>query len=96
MIRINDDYYITVDSYNYTACRDKHKTDKHGKNTYSVIGHYPSIEGALRGIINDMNKRAFTEATYSLKEALEVIQQSNKEFTDLLREVCNDGKRKTD
>jgi len=87
MIRVNDNYYITVDKYNYTACRDKHKTDKKGNSLYSVVGYYGSVEGALRGIIDDMNERAFAEGTYSLQEAIEVIQQSNKMFTDMLREA---------
>ena len=92
MIRVNDDYYIRVDSDNYTACRDKHKTDKKGNALYNVVGYYSNLEGALRGIIKDMNARAFESGTHTLQEALEVIKSSNEVFTRMIREVLDDGK----
>lgn len=91
MIRVNDDYVILVDTLNYTPCRDTHKTDKQGKPVYTSIGYYPNLETALKGIIKDINARTFDADTYSLQEALEVIQQSNKAFTDMLREVVENG-----
>lgn len=87
MIRIDDDYYITVDSYNYIVCRDKHKTDKKGNDLYTVIGYYNNLYKALQGAVADMNRRAFTGGTYSLQEAIKVIQKSNSIFEDMLREV---------
>lgn len=92
MIRVNDDYFIRVDSDNYTACRDKHKTDKKGNALYTVVGYYSNLEGAIRGIIKDINARAFDADTYTLQEALEVIKQSNKVFIDMLKAVLDDGK----
>lgn len=91
MIKVNDDYVILVDTLNYTPCRDCHKTDKKGNPVYKNIGYYSNLEQALRGIIRDMNTRAFEADTYSLKEALEVIKQSNNVFTDMLREVLENG-----
>jgi hypothetical protein len=91
MIRVNDDYVIFVDQLNYTPCRDNHKTDKEGKPTYKTVGYYSSLEQALKGIIRDMNVRAFEADAYSLQEALEVIKQSNKIFTDMLKEVLENG-----
>jgi hypothetical protein len=91
MIRVNDDYYVTVDPCNYILCRDKHKTDKKGNDLYIVVGYYNNLERALQGAVADMNRRAFIEATYSLQEAIEVIQQSNKTFIDMLSEVCKIG-----
>lgn len=87
MIRVNEDYVILVDTLNYTPCRDNHKTDKKGNPTYNAIGYYSNLEQALKGIVRDMNGRAFEADTYSLQEALEVIKQSNKVFTDMLSEV---------
>jgi hypothetical protein len=87
MIRVNDDYYITVDPCNYILCRDKHKTDKKGNALYIVVGYYNNLEKALQGAVADMNRRAFIEGTYSLQEAIKVIQQSNSIFDDMLREV---------
>ena len=91
MIRVNDDYVILVDPLNYTPCRDPHSVDKKGNPVYKSIGYYSTLEQALRGVVDDMNSRAFEQNTYSLKEALEVIKQSNKVFTDLMREILNSG-----
>ena len=91
MIRVNDDYVILVDTLNYTSCKDDHKTDKNGKPVYKTIGYFSNLEQALRGIIKDMNGRAFEAGVYSLQEALEIIKQSNKVFTDMLREVTENG-----
>lgn len=93
MMRVNADYVILVDTLNYTPCRDDHKTDKAGKPVYKPIGYFSTLEQALRGIIKDMNGRAFEADVYSLQEALEVIQQSNKVFTDMLREVMENGSK---
>lgn len=87
MIRVNDDYVILVDTLNYTPCRDIRKTDKKGNPIYKNLGYYTTLEYALKRIIKDMNDRAFEADTYSLQEALEIIKQSNKVFTDMLREV---------
>lgn len=94
MIRVNDDYVILVDTFNYTPCRDSHKTDKKGNPTYKTIGYYSNLEQALRGIIKDMNARSFEANTLSLQEALEIIQQSNDVFTDMLREVMENGSKR--
>ena len=91
MIRVNEDYVILVDTLSYNACVDKHKTDKKGMPVYKTIGYYSNLEQALKGIIEDMNARAFEAGTYSLQEALEVIKQSNKVFTDMLKEVLENG-----
>jgi hypothetical protein len=91
MIRVNDDYVILVDTLNYTPCRDGRKMDKAGKPIYQAIGYFSTLEHALRGIIKDMNARAFEVGVYSLQEALEIIQQSNTVFTNMLREVMEAG-----
>ena len=91
MIRVNEDYVILVDALNYTPCRDNHKIDKKGNPVYKSIGYYSNIEGAVTGIIKDMNSRALEADTYSLQEALEVIRQSNLVFTNMLREVLENG-----
>ena len=91
MIRVNDDYVILVDSLSYDACIDKHTTDKSGKPVYKPIGYYPNLELALQGIIKDMNAKKLGEGTYSLQEAIEVINASNEVFTEMLKEALGNG-----
>lgn len=94
MIRIDKDYFITVDPYNYILCHDKHKTDKKGNAVYSVVGYYNNLEGAVQGAVADMSRRAFTEGTYSLQEAVEIIQRNNSRLIEMLNEVCQNGTKR--
>ena len=43
MIRVNDEFVITVNDCTYIAAVDKHKTDKEGKPMYKTIGYYPRL-----------------------------------------------------
>lgn len=87
MVRVNDDYVVIVDALNYTSCRDCHKTDKKGNPLYKIIGYHSNLEQAVKRVVEDMKARALEADTYSLQEALEIIRQSNKAFTDMLKEV---------
>lgn len=93
MIRVNEDYVILIEGLNYTPCRDLHKTDKKGAPVYKVIGYYSNLEQAVKCIIKDMVNRTLEADTYSLQEAVKVIQQSNDAFTDMLREVLESGSK---
>lgn len=96
MIRVNKDYVIDNDTLCYTAKLDNHKqTIKKNKisgvetvvDTYTVVGYYHSIEGAIKGVIEDMIKRELSEGVYELKEALSIIKEYNDKFETILREV---------
>ena len=93
MVRVNDDYVIEIDNLNYTPCRDCHTVDKKGIPVYRSLGHYSTLEQALKGIIKDMNTRTLAEGEYSVYEAIRIIQQSNDKFTAMLREVLEHGSK---
>lgn len=40
MIHIIDDYYVSADSYCYTALINTHKIDKDNNSIYKAIGYY--------------------------------------------------------
>lgn len=86
MIRVNKDYVIDVDATSYTAKLDRHKKDKKGEDTYSLVGYYSCIENAIAGIIKDMNVRGLQE-DMDLVEALKVIQENNRQFEEILNKA---------
>lgn len=90
MIRVNDDYVIEVDAYNYTACKDRHRKDKNGEDIFTTVGHYSDVEGAIGGIIKDMKSNKLDNDTYSLEEAINVIRKINGQFKEMLERALNE------
>jgi hypothetical protein len=96
MVRINDDYVIEIDAFNYTAKRDLHRTTKKtdiatGEVTevpsYSTIGYYNGLTEAIKGVIKDMNRRELSKKTYSLEEAVKIVLENNKRVSELLQKA---------
>lgn len=87
MIRVNENYCIDVDEKCYTVKIDKHKTDKKGNPVYETVGYFSCLENAIRGVLVSMNKKQLKDGEHSLKEALKLMQESNRKVYDLLQEV---------
>ena len=87
MINLIHDYVVDVDQLNYTLMRDKHKRNKKGIPIYETLGYYSSLEGAILAAKERCTKIYLGTGTHSLHEAIEIIKQVNKEFSDLLKEV---------
>jgi hypothetical protein len=93
MIRVNEDYIIEIDNFNYTAKRDTHRTtlvkDKATGNEsevplYNTVGHYSNLTGAIKGIITDMNSRKLRDGMHSLEEAIAIVVENNNRVSELL------------
>jgi len=95
MIHVIDDYYINVEELNYTAMLDLHKKTKpdkitgESKDTYKTIGYYSTPDNAIIGMVKYRMKEKLKGAkvTHTLEQAIKIIQESNKEVTELL-EKC--------
>ena len=90
MIIVDKNYCIDVDKNCYTVKIDKHKTNKKGEKIYETVGYFTSLAGAIKGIINSMNKSKFNEGVYTLEEAIKVIAESNEHFEKLLEKVMGE------
>lgn len=94
MIRVNDDYVIEVDTMNYVAKEDKHKTrvDKNGeeKDAYRTVGYYGTLKGALVGIKEDMFKSKAVSGEISLENALKELKSIDKEFIETFNKVLGE------
>lgn len=95
MVRINDDYIIEVDSMNFTLMRDLHRKKKvrntageeYEVDAFSTVGYFSTLSGAIKGAIKDMNVRKLGEGVHTLKEALEIVLENNRHFSELLESV---------
>ena len=89
MIRINDDYVITVDELCYTLKQDAHRMSvdkKTGKESpvYYYIGYYATLENALKGYIRLMIDKRLGSGNYNIREALDVIREERENLEKLI------------
>lgn len=88
MIRINDDYLIRIDRYEFAVMKDMHRTaTKKGKTipVYDCMGHYSSLERALQGVI-DANRHAVGETLdCDLKDAVTVLSRSETALLEAIK-----------
>lgn len=88
MIRINDDYLIRINQYEFAVMKDMHRTKKdHGKDfhVYDCMGHYSSLERALQGVI-DANRHAVGETLdCDLKDAVAVLSRSETALLEAIK-----------
>lgn len=95
MIRVNEDYVIEVDQYNFTVKFDKHKkylNEKTGTETdvYDIVGHYSTLEGALSGCLKDIQIKKLSDKIYSLESAIKCVRETTKEFTSVMGKVLEE------
>ena len=94
MIRINDDWIIDIDRYNYTLRRDMHTTriiKKNGEeveeNVYTTVGHYSSLNKALDNLGKEIIRYKLMGAEYTLKTAVDAIRECQDEWRRLTDEI---------
>lgn len=96
MIKVTEDYLIDIDSRNYIAKRDTHKKIKLTDPTTNeskeidhlkVLGFYNNLSGAIKGIVEDMNKRQLKKEAKTLEDAIMIIKRNNERFEELLNKV---------
>ena len=96
MIRVNEDYVIEVDQYNYTVQFDLHKTRYDKKldaelPVYKLVGHFTSLLGALQGVFKDMVRSELAKRDYALEDAIKIINSERIKFSKLMKEVLKEN-----
>ena len=93
MIRVNEDYIIEIDTYNYIVKMDQHKkgqvkdrsTGEYMEvDVFKTVGYYKDLSWAIKGIISDMNRRQLSDGLFSLEDAIHIIRENNGRVSDLL------------
>lgn len=97
MIRINDDYIIDIDEYNYTVKKDMHcirtRVRKDGtpyeEDVFETKGFYGSLEKALDRVHEEIIKDKLKDGAHPLSEALQTIRECTEEWRRLCEGVLN-------
>lgn len=90
MIKVTEKYYIQVYDNNYTVCEKRISSGEKtkGNEVFGNATYHPTMEMALTNIINRINAdKLETEEVISLKEAIEIMKRTQKDFTELVRSI---------
>ena len=91
MITLTCDLVIGVDTNNYTLMLDRHREDKNGKPMYEKLGYYGTLVAAVRGARDYCIRKQLESNTNTLSDAIEIINRTTKEFSDLLKKVSENN-----
>lgn len=88
MIHILDNYYVSADSYCYTALINTHKKGKDNNIIYKTIGYYQNIKLAVEGIAKYMHRKLASENfELELNEYLKSCKDINDQIENILNKI---------
>lgn len=94
MIKVNENYIIDIDSCNYTVKRDLHRkksTIINGETVevddFATVGYYGSLVSAVKGVIDNMNRRKLRDGVHTLEEAVAIVLENNNRVSELLEKA---------
>lgn len=96
MIRINDDWVIDVDDYQYILKKDMHKMVKAKRKgnpdvaLYVTKGYFSSLRKAPERLGEEIIMDELKAPEMSLREAVQAIQKATAEWHELVREVMGE------
>lgn len=85
MIRLIEDFVVTIDPYNYTLAREL--TNKKGEKYMKNISYHGSLQKAIEACKEEYRRKYLGEKDMDLKEALIVIRQCDNEFEKTIKWV---------
>jgi hypothetical protein len=96
MVRVNDDWVVDVDTYNYILKRDMHRMVRGKKKEdpdvplYTIKGYFPSLSAALNHLGEEMVRERLTEGVRTLREAVQAIQECREEWRKITADILED------
>ena len=85
MIQLNEDYALSADDMNILLhqrkVNQKEGTKNYGKEYYSVVGYYSSVESVLNALINKQIQLSISEQT-----TLESLVNSVETYVSLMHD----------
>lgn len=91
MIRVNDDWVVDVDPYNYILKKDLHRMtkDRNGNPipAYDTQGHFSSLQAALERLGEEMVREKLMDGARCLAEAVDAIRECRDEWRDLIGRI---------
>ena len=91
MIRLSDNYFISVDEQNYALCWDYQRPDKKGNATYRPLGYF----GSLKELLNywteySVRKELSNTGEITLSDAVEIIKSCLEECRNVIESAVPD------
>ena len=88
MIRVNDDWVIDVDEYNYILKKDMHRSRERVRkdgtpyieDDYTVKGYFSTLERALNRLGEEMVRERLKDGAHDLREATQAIRECTGKF----------------
>lgn len=90
MINLIDGYVVDVDPLNWTLKKETGKSDKKGNPLYRTFSYHGSLKQAVQACVSLIQKEELNEGTYSLLEAVNTLNESQKRFEDLLEQAVKE------
>lgn len=89
MIRIDEDYVVDVDDFNYTLKRVKVAASgkNKGKEYFQTVGYFHSLSEALERYGQEKVRDGLKSGTMTLSEALTYIRAADEEVSRTIREA---------
>lgn len=87
MIRINDDFIITIDTYNYILQRRVGVDKKTGEPRYNPVAYCTDLLTALKAFRREYVRLGLQNGVSSLEQACAGILQSNREVEQLIQDA---------
>lgn len=99
MIRINDDWIIDVDEYNYILKRDMHRRTSRKKKDGSVVeedvyvnkGYFSNMEKALERVREEMVREGLKDASHTLETAVHAIREVTEEWRRITANIMEES-----
>ena len=92
MIRINEDWVILIDEYNYKLAKDLHKKVKKQNSNgptdaFEIEGYYGGVSAALTALADKLVKDELKVGDRGLNEACTAIQRVYTELVETIKEA---------
>lgn len=85
MIRLIDDYVVTIDEYSFVLGRDTGRIDKRTKNkVIRPISYHHSLEKAVEACRREYIRNGLRDASLTLGEAVTAMRDMDAKFNRLL------------
>ena len=91
MIRVNDDYVVDTDPWNYILRKDLHRKEKRRDGSegdaYRTIGYFKALSEALERLGEEIIKERLSVPEIGLAEACGVLRECKEEIQALKKTV---------
>lgn len=92
MIKLTDEYFIDIDDYNYTLCKQMKTIDKRtGKPNQKALGYYGNMRDCLKAYAEArLTESVTTDEAMSLGTAIGIMTSMHEELVKQIKAAVPD------